>query len=129
MQMNLVLAILLILSIAVYYIAKKLHKKDESLVNHETLRIMTTVVFGIYIFFLMSELKSFHHKTCRSILFLFMLLIAGQMVVILLREFGIIQIDHSNMVILNNTLGYSVLIEFLLVVICKFKIFIYITKS
>ncbi len=118
--MNLVLAILLLLSVVVYYIARKLHKKDGSLVDHQTLRIMTTVVFGIYIFFLMSNIKSFRHKSCRSMLFLFMVLIAGQMILILLREFDIMQIDHSNMIILNTTLNTSVWIEFLIAVGCEF---------
>lgn len=120
MIMELVLAILLLLSIAVYHIAHKLHKKDGSLVDHQTLRILTTIIFGTYVFFLMTQLKNFRHKTCRSILFLFLVLIAGQMLLILLREFDVMQIDHSNMIILNTTLNTSVFIEFIVAIGCEF---------
>jgi cytochrome bd-type quinol oxidase subunit 2 len=119
MIISLVLSILLVLSVGVYYVTQKLHREDNSISNHKTLRIMATIVYALYIFFLISVLKNYKTKSCKSLLMLFIFIIAAQMIMVLLREFNILQIDHRNKVILNTTLSASILFEFIASILCS----------
>jgi hypothetical protein len=119
MIISLVLAILLVLSVGVYYITRKLHRGDNSISNHETLRIMATIVYALYIFFLISVLNNYKTKSCKSLLMLFIFIIAAQMIMVLLRAFNVMQIEHRNKVILNTTLNISILIEFIVSILCS----------
>jgi hypothetical protein len=121
-MISLILAVLCLLSIGVYYVTRKLHREDNSISNHQTLRIMTSIVYGLYILFLFSVLNEYKTKSCKSLCFLFILIIAAQMLLILLREFNVMQIDHRNKVILNNTLTASIVIEFIISFLCLAKI-------
>lgn len=80
---------------------------------------MATIVYGLYIFFLFSILKHYKSKSCKSLLTLFIFIIAAQMILLLLRAFNVMQIDHRNKVILNHTLNASILIEFIASILCS----------
>jgi len=124
MMISLILAVLFLLSIGVYYVTRKLHREDNSISNHQTLRIMASIMYGLYILFLFSILNKYKTKSCKSFLFLLLLIIAAQMVLILLHEFNIMQIDHRNKVILNNTLTASLVIEIIVLLMCSFTIIV-----
>jgi hypothetical protein len=122
MMVSLMLFVLGLLSFVVYYFTRKLHKEDNNIANHEILRIMLTIVYGLYIFILISMLKEYKSKSCKSLLSLFIIIIAAQMILFLLHVFNVMQLDHENKVILNNTLNVSIIIEFIAAFLCSIKI-------
>lgn len=100
------LAILGILSYIAYVITFKIHKKDSELVDNKDVRIVKTIMYGLFIlfgYFSLSFGKHSHiYKIIQSTLGVPIVVL---MIILILRSYNIIQIDNDQLIIFNKTLN------------------------